>query len=139
MLGGDYLGVNYPGVFILGGNVLGAGNCLATIADKIYETVSRNQSRNQAKVDRTRKLWNMFLCNFCPLVPNFYLRKGDWVLGSVSCHFCDFPNISNILKTLSLSRSATYQTALNNVSCTTYQVSIYLWRMELILKPSSAS
>lgn len=56
MLGGDYLGVNYPGVFILGGNVLGAGNCLATIADKIYETVSRNQSRNQAKVDRTRKL-----------------------------------------------------------------------------------
>ena len=50
MLGGDYLGVNYPGVFILGGNVLGAGNCLATIADKIYETVSRNQSRNQAKV-----------------------------------------------------------------------------------------
>lgn len=47
MLGGDCLGLNYPGVFILG-----AGNCLATIADKIYETVSRNQ----AKVDRTRTI-----------------------------------------------------------------------------------
>ena len=135
MLGGNYLGVNYPGVFILRGNVLGVDNCLATIADKIYETMSRNQ----AKVDRTRKLWNMFLCNFCPLVPNFYLRKGDWVLGSVSHHFCDFPNISNFLKIFSLSRSATCEAALYNVSCTTYQVSLYLWRMEPILKSSSAS
>ena len=61
-----------------------------TIVDKIYETMSRNQ----AKLDRTRKLWNLFLCNFWPLVPNFYLRKEDWVLSSASYHFCDIPNIS---------------------------------------------
>ena len=24
----------------------------------------------------------------------FHLRKEDWVLGSVYCHFCDIPNIS---------------------------------------------
>ena len=53
---------------------------LTTIADKMYEAMSRNQ----AKLDRTRKLWNLFLRNFWWLVPNFYLRKKEWVLGSVS-------------------------------------------------------
>ena len=38
--------------------------------------------------------WNLFLRNFWALVPNFYSRKEDWVLGSVSYHFCDIPNIS---------------------------------------------
>ena len=61
----------------------------STIADKICETMSRNQ----AKLDRTRKLWNLLLHNFWPLVPNFYLQKEDWGLGSVSYHFCDIPNI----------------------------------------------
>ena len=42
-----------------------------TIAGKIYETMSRNQ----AILDRTRKLWNLFLRNLWPLVPNFYLQK----------------------------------------------------------------
>ena len=62
----------------------------STIVDKIYEIMSRNQ----AKLDKTRKLWNLFLRNFGPLVPILYLRNEDWVLGSVSYHFCDIPNNS---------------------------------------------
>ena len=60
------------------------------IVDKIYGTMSRNL----AKLDRTRTLWNMFLLNIWPLVPNFYMWNDDWVLGSASSTFCDIPNIS---------------------------------------------
>ena len=49
---------------------------------------------NRGQLDRTRKLWNLFLRNFWPLVPNFYLWKEDWVLDSVSYHFCDILSIS---------------------------------------------
>ena len=66
--------------------------------DKIYETMPRNQ----AKLDRTGKLLNLFLRNFWPLVPTLYLRKEDLVLGSVAYHFCDIPNISLFPKVLSL-------------------------------------
>ena len=54
-------------------------SCWCIIADKIYETISRIQ----AKLNRARKLWNLPLDNFWPLVPIFYLRKEDWVLVSV--------------------------------------------------------
>ena len=57
---------------------------------KIYEAISRNQ----AKLDWKRKLWNLFLRNFRTFVANFYLLKEDWVLGSASYNFCDFSNIS---------------------------------------------
>ena len=67
-----------------------------TMADKIYETMSRNQ----AKLDRTRNLWNLFLRNFWPLALKFYLQKEDWVLGSVSYHLCDINNFSEFPKVL---------------------------------------
>ena len=42
---------------------------IQTIADKIYELMSRNQ----AKLENTRKLWNQSLGKVWRLVPNFYL------------------------------------------------------------------
>ena len=50
--------------------------------------------RNQVKSDKARTIWNLFLYNFWPLVPDFYFWKGDWALGFASYYFCDFPNIS---------------------------------------------
>ena len=47
----------------------------STIADKIYETMSRNQ----AKLDRIRKLWNLLLRNFWPLVPIISLWFCEYV------------------------------------------------------------
>ena len=32
------------------------------------------------------------------LLPNFYFRKGDWVLGSVSTNFGIFPKFHNFLR-----------------------------------------
>ena len=61
-----------------------------TIADKIYETMSKNQ----AKWERTKKLLYLFFDHSWPLVPKFYLYKGDQVLGSDSFHSWDFSLIS---------------------------------------------
>ena len=53
-----------------------------------------NNAKKSSKIGQDKKTLKLFLRNFWPLVPNFYLRKEDWVLGSVSYHFCDIPNIS---------------------------------------------
>ena len=67
-------------------------------------TPSWNKSHRQlrTKFNKMIRFWNLFLCNFWPLLPNFYLWKGDWVLGSASDHFYDFPNVSLFPKIVSL-------------------------------------
>ena len=60
------------------------------IAANIYET----KKRNQAKSDKTRKLWYLLLRKFWPLLLKIYFWKGDWALGSATTQFWDFSIIS---------------------------------------------
>ena len=58
---------------------------LGIIKDNIYEKITKNQ----AKLDVTRKFWCLFLHKFWALVPKFYSWKGEWAMGSASNSFLD--------------------------------------------------
>ena len=104
-----------------------------TTANKIYETMSRNQ----AKLVRTSKLWYPFLRDFWPLVPKCHFWKGDCVLSSASTHFWDFQIFAKIP---SLKLFVTYEvTCIQYVFCTRYHVQLYLWWVEPILKSWNVS
>ena len=53
----------------------------------VPEKISGMKYRNQAKSDRTKRLWYLLLHNFWLLWPKFYFWKEEWGLGSVSTHF----------------------------------------------------
>ena len=54
------------------------------------------------KLDKTRKLWYLFLGDIWLLVSNIHLWRLDWALGCVTTQTWDIPNISKFPKILSL-------------------------------------
>ena len=57
--------------------------------DKIFRT----KYRNQAKLDKTRKLWHLLLRDIWSLLPKLYFWKEYWGLGYVSIWIRGFPDI----------------------------------------------
>ena len=57
--------------------------------DKIFRT----KYRNQAKLDKTRKLWHLLLRDIWSLLPKLYFWKECWALGYVSIRIGRFSDI----------------------------------------------
>ena len=88
-----------------------------------------------AKWYRNRKLWCLPSRNFWALEPKVHFRRENWTLEYVPTqYFLIFYDLK-ILKS-SLTRFATRKATRQErkVFCSRYQVPVYLWRMELVLK-----
>lgn len=57
----------------------------------------KNWGKNQEELDKSEKLWYLFLCIFWGPVPNLYLYRADWWLRYAFMQFWDFANISLFL------------------------------------------
>ena len=68
------------------------------IAPTAGDSISETMVRNQAKLDRTRKLWYLFLRDFWPPVPKLCFLKGDLVLGSATPIFEIFSIFPNFVR-----------------------------------------
>ena len=63
-------------------------NCnLAFVSKSNRVQIMLRKLRNQAKLDKTEKLWNFSLRIELALVPRFYSCKEDWAIGSALMHF----------------------------------------------------
>ena len=52
----------------------------------ILVAITGTKSRNQSKLEKTRKLWYIFLCKFLLLLPRFYFWGGYWARCYFSTH-----------------------------------------------------
>ena len=67
---------------------------LFTIQSRTFHM--QKKKKNQAKLDRTRKLWYMLLCNFWPLWSKIYFWMSDWALGFISTKFSEYEVLSRL-------------------------------------------
>ena len=99
---------------------------------RILERIFGTKQRYSVKLDRTKKIWHVFLRVFWVLMSRFKFWKEDWVLGYVSNQIWKFLNISLFPKILGLKsfcNSWGYSYTKFSVPDTTFQFTCLCWNI----------